>query len=373
MLTQFSSWIFSLFIFGCSAYLLGSVKELQKRKTFFSTMFMLVALGLPILFAGYRTSGVDTIRYIYDYVTLRTQSFSEIFSDISFSDEPGHTFLTRLLGCFSSVRIYLGVYAALTVYLFYCVTKYLKEEGIALAMMLFYFGAFTTSFNVMRQYLAVSLVAYGYKYVFKRDFAKYLFFVLLAMTFHFSAGISIICYFLWTKKERLLPWPILMLMLVGTIVISVNLDSILTSIADYDLESDALSQYVTYTAKAAREAQNRDFYVDLLVCAVLLMHYSSLVKIDKRNSFFVFLFIISTALGLCGFVNPYTKRIAYYFAIGAYWVLADIPECYSDRHSVWMARVLIILYAITRFTIIASLGQSGVVPYFWILPWWAQI
>jgi hypothetical protein len=107
---------------------------------------------------------------------------------------------------------------------------------------------------------------------------------------------------------------------------------------------------------------------------IMMVHYTRLVKIDNKNVFFILMFYISVALGLCGFINPFAKRIAKYFDITSGWVLVDIPKCYKDHVSVWAARLLVILYAVLRFTLTSYiLGQGANIPYIWILPSWARL
>ena len=373
MLNEFNSWLLYLSVLSASAYLLGFISQTQKKKTFFYFLITFIALALPILMAAYRSCGSDTLGYMRNYIYTRRTPIKEVFENISGLSESGHTLLTKFLGYFKSVRIYFGVYAAITVCLFYFASKEYKKESIALSMLLFYFVTFTAAFNVMRQYIAVALVAFSLKYVFKRDFLRFMIFVLIASTFHTSALLVTFVYFLWSKNGKLIPWPLLALVFVGVAAVSINLEGFLGAFADMEFESEALQRYVGYTVNEV-DAKNRDFYLNLLITVILLIHYTRLVKVDKRNSFFIFLFLISTALGLSGFVSPYAKRIAKFFSIASPWILADIPKCYKDHHSIWTARILVIFYALARFTLTAYiLEQSNLIPYIWILPSWARL
>lgn len=372
MFNEFNSWLFYLGIFSGSAYLLGFISQTQKKKTSFYWVITFIALALPILMAAYRSCGTDTLTYMRNYIYTRRTPVKEILERMSGFSESGHTLLTKFLGYFNSVRIYLGAYAAITVCTFYLASKEYKKEGIALSMLMFYFGTFVGSFNIMRQSVAVVLVAFSLKYVFKKDFLRFMFFILLASTFHTSAIFVTFVYFLWTKNDKLIPWFFLGIILLVGAVISFNLEGFLGSFSDAEFESQSLQRYVGYTSNEI-EAKNRDFYLTLLIMVIFLVHYSRLVKVDKRNSFFIFLFLVSTALGLSGFVSPYAKRIAKYFSISSTWVLADIPKCYEDHHSIWTARLLVILYALIKFTLTAYiLDQGDLIPYIWILPYWAR-
>jgi len=197
MLTEFNSWLLTLFIFCGSPYLLGFAKQTQQRTTFFSVAVTFTALAIPILYFGYHVNGVDTVRYIYNYVSIRTDSFREILSNFSLTDESGYIVLTKALSYFRNTRLFLSVCGAIIVLFFYYAAKDINSDSVAMVMLIFYFSIFAVSFNILRQGIAVAIVAYACKYIFKRKFLLFLFFILLAMTFHLSASVAVVVYFFW--------------------------------------------------------------------------------------------------------------------------------------------------------------------------------
>ncbi len=375
MLSNFNSLMFYIVSFIGSAYMLGLIDELQKKKNVFCFAIVCVALGIPILMAGYRSyTGTDTMVYIYNYVNDAYISWAGFWKSIDGEwGEIGHKILTRFIGVFTHTRLYLAVYAAITVILVYKVSKKFDKGNIALIMTVFYFVFFVYSFNGMRQYVAIAIVAYSLQFVFDRKFTKFLICIFLATAFHTSAILTIVLYFLWSKDNKLISWGLILPLLVIILVAGLNLESLLDAIADLELESTAINRYTTYTDNEY-ESKNRDFYLNLLIAIIALLHYKPLEKLDSRNTLFVIMMLMGTLLGVCGFLNPYTKRIALYFNIAEIWVLANIPKTYSDSRASWLIRFFVLVYAVTRFILIAYvLEQSNLIPYIWILPWWAQI
>ena len=304
MFNEFNSWLFYLGVFSGSAYLLGLISQIQKKKTFFYFVMTFIGLALPIVMAAYRSSGTDSFLYMRDYIYTRRVPIEEVIENITGFSEAGHKLLTKFLGYFKSVRVYFGAYAAITLCVFYIATKEQKKEDIALPMFLFYFGAFVNSFNIMRQTVAVVLIAFSFQYVFKRDFLKFMLCVLVAATFHLSALVVTVVYFLWTKNKKMLSGILLLVILAGVAALAINLDKFLGNFSESEFESASLQRYVGYTTNDV-EAKNRDFYLNLLISAILMVHYSRLVKVDNRNALYIYLFFVGTALGLSGFVNPY--------------------------------------------------------------------
>lgn len=372
MLSEFNSLLFYVFAFSGSSYLLGFARQNQRSNTFFYKLIIFCALFIPIFVAGYRSCGTDTMRYLYNYVRYIDFSWNELFDKINGVGESGHLILTKFLGYFSHSRLYLATYAALTVWFIYISTVSFKKECVAMAMLIYYLVFFSTSLNLMRQFVAISIIAYSIKFVFERNFVKFFITIFIATTFHTSAFLMFPIYFLWTKKDNLISLVLLVPILILILLIGLNLESVLDTVSSYETESTAIQRYTTYTD--LHEAKNRDFYLNLLTSIIALIHYPRLKKADHKNTFFITLMIIGTILNICGFVSPYAKRIFLYFSVAEIWVLADIPRCYKDYHSIWTARILVITYAIARFTIVAYiLGQAGLIPYMWVLPGWAQV
>lgn len=372
MLSEFNSLLFYIFSFMGSAYLLGFIRQTQRPNTFFYNIVTCAALAIPILMAGYRTCGTDTLQYIYSYVKTIDYSWEKIFEMISERGEGGHIILTKLLGYFSHPRIYLAVYGFITVFFVYKATTYLKPDSVALVMFLYYLVFFVNSFNGMRQYVAIAISAYSLKFVFERKPISFVLLILLASTFHTSVLLVLPVYFLWQKKGDTISWVLLFPILIILLYAVLNLGSVLDSLSSYETESSQIQRYSSYTD--TMDSKNRDLYLNLLTAAIAVFHLPRLRALDKRNGFFVILMVIGTILNICGFTSPYAKRIMLYFCIAEIWVLAEIPKCYKDHHSVWAARILVMLYAIARFTIIAYfLGQSNLIPYIWYLPSWARI
>lgn len=372
MFSEFNSLLFYAFAFSGSAYLLGFARQNQRPNTFFYNLIIFFAFFIPVFIAGYRSCGTDTMRYIYNYVKYVDLSWAEVFDKINGIGESGHMILTKILSYFTHARIYLAAYAVITVGLVYSVTTKIKQDTVAMTMLIFYFVFFSSSLNIMRQYIAIAIVAYSFKFIFDKNLPKFILTVLMATTFHTSAFLVLPLYFLWTKKEKPVSWVIIIPMLIALLVVGLNLESVLETISSYESESAAINRYTTYTE--LKESKNRDVYLNLLTAAITLFHFPRLNKADSKNSFLIILMLIGTILGVCGFVSPYAKRISLYFNIAEIWVLADIPKCYKDHHSIWTARILVITYAIARFTIIAYfLEQGAIIPYMWVLPGWAQV
>ncbi|WP_186667716.1 EpsG family protein [Sporosarcina sp. BP05] len=162
-----------------------------------STVLSVSALFCAVLVAGLRY-GVGTDYHAYEqwfsYYLSNSVRFDE-YQDIGFAlmvvtlqlftDNPQSLFLVSALITISLVikfiknntDIYdLGFFLFITLYLYY------------------------SGFNIMRQWIAISIFLYSLKYAFDKKYYKYILFVLLASSFHTSALLMLPLYFILNFK-----------------------------------------------------------------------------------------------------------------------------------------------------------------------------
>ena len=75
-------------------------------------------------------------------------------------------------------------FSILTVFFF---VKALRDQGVSYALALYLLltgGYYFNSLNSVRYYLALAMALYAMKYVFRRDYGKFLLWVLAAFVFH---------------------------------------------------------------------------------------------------------------------------------------------------------------------------------------------
>lgn len=138
--------------------------------------------------------------------------------DSHFLSDKGYLILNSLIRSFTDNRfIFFTIIAGITNWLLY---KNLKEYCVyPIAGLMVYIGRFgiTRNFMQIRAAMAILIVTLAIKFVADRNLRKYLFWVLIASTIHFSMLLAIPLY--WIKKLNLTPRKIL-IYCVGAIVIA---------------------------------------------------------------------------------------------------------------------------------------------------------
>jgi hypothetical protein len=120
------------------------------------------------------------------------------------NSEVGYIWLNKiciLLG--SSYRTIIFITATITWTLYF---KYIIENStdrVASIAVLFASFSYFHAFNGIRQFMAMAIVLQGMKYIYERRFIRFFLVILIATTFHKSALILLILYFLYGVKIRL--------------------------------------------------------------------------------------------------------------------------------------------------------------------------
>lgn len=192
----------TLFLVTALFFGLSNSKRIHKHAKRF---FALIGIILPSILAGLRGSHIGTDLQIYGInnfnIALRCQNFVQFCSNSCVNDI-GFNFLTYLSSRISrDYHLALFLYEFLTmtfIYLFMkeCSKKYKISLGITALLYLLSF--FNVSLNVMRQCIAVSIVAYGFTYLWKGKRLSFLLFIALAYTFHSTSLIGLVLYPLYS-------------------------------------------------------------------------------------------------------------------------------------------------------------------------------
>lgn len=330
----------------------------SKKKWALSAIF---GLALVIIFAAGRFEvGTDSVTY-QNIFSRNALMRWEAFFDKTHNDILFHT-INKITYTWGGRVLTWGAIAALTVIPVYTT---LRDEypdiSIGASMMVFLFLMYTTSFNVSREYIAVAIVFWGTRYVFKSKFIPFALCVLVAGLFHKSAFIAIILWLFWSHKNKKAITGWLRAFLIGLSAVAVvgyqEIISFVSSNISYfkDYESYAIDSFV---------GANRDFYLNLVVLLVILIVSKSLKERDPRLDYMLTLLIIANLIGLTGFTHPQVKRIAYYFSTPAeLTIFGYLPTSFKrlDKNLVMM---FIVVYVIARFTLTAYiLGQGHLIPY----------
>ncbi len=157
-------------------------------------IFLWLCFAELVFIAGFRAwnIGADTQIYIQAFIT----AINHIDLSSSYM-EKGYIWYNQFIALFTSNPQTILVVNAfvITGSLLWLIKKY--SSVVLLPVLLLVISYFAGTMNIMRQYLALTIVLYGFQFVIKRQLIPFLLCCLFASTFHYSSLLAVGLYFLY--------------------------------------------------------------------------------------------------------------------------------------------------------------------------------
>ncbi|HHX70946.1 MAG TPA: EpsG family protein [Gallicola sp.] len=196
----FSSVLFAS-IFGGLAQRFSSKNK--KGKVIPNKFYWYFSMLILFFIMGFRstTVGVDDQNYLLSYNMANNTSIVDYYQ--VYTTEPAFYLLYRLVYVvFGNFQWVIIISSFITVYCFYKAIAY-EIETISLSLAVFIFSCtqYFYYFGIIRMGLAVAIIVVAYRYILENKKKKYIFMVILATLFHYSALFSMILLFI--KPDRI--------------------------------------------------------------------------------------------------------------------------------------------------------------------------
>lgn len=325
------------------------------NKTFWVLSFL--ALFLPLAFRGY---GVDHGSYSNMYNIINSKG-KDYFKNYSGMPEPLYflmnVMVAKILGNFQWVYI-LSAFISLG-FFYLSFSRYVKRVNLGMLVWIFIFIYYFTLYGLVRMGISTSIIAYSLKYLELRRKRKYMFFVIIATLFHYSAIIMIPVYFLVNfpsrsshsnrkKKVQFDKYRILLLLAVPLIFLLIKyIFPLLVSGFSWSTRYDGY-----FDSEANWHVINNDLVIAPLLVLVVLFRNEFIVY-DEISDLYFNLFLVMVAFLVMSVFFP-IHRITYFFYLIVFYLYA----CFEQLKFKTTERVIIV------FTYRMLIGFLGVI---WIL------
>lgn len=258
-----------------------------------------------------------------DYWVYR-DGFLLIEQDRYVSYEPGFVLVVKFLQSMLNHDQYLPIFAFFsffTVLFFVLAMTELSDIFCLSVFMLLTGGYYFSSLNSVRYYLVLAIAIYSIKYVLRREWGKFIVWILAASLFHKSVLVVIPLYFLASRNWK--KWHIL---LFGAGCASLLLfqnfyREIIFFFYPYYKGSifDTGEYSLTNIAKATA------------VLLLSLLYYKTAIQDNKKNKFFFYCNLGALALYTCGSFIPEISRIGYYLNVTNIFLIPGILMKIPDK------------------------------------------
>ena len=315
----------------------------------------LIALLLS-LFCGFRgiLVGVDTIHY-YEFLSYVRESGILFGSDIGFS-----AISYILMGGLENPHHALLIYAFITNFLIvFRLWDFEERASFPLMILIFMVLHYPYTFNIVRQYLAISIIFWGTKYLERSQYSKYIILNIIAATMHTS---SLLCFCLlfvsFGYKKQKKKYKILGLVLAILFVI-IGLVVFETNAAKYGM-------YFEKTTESIHPMTILKFFCIFIVMWANKIAINSKFSISKSGDYVpmnkevAFMYQAGLGVSLLGMFYSFMNRIGFYF------MMYEMPfwgQAVRAVKNAWIYKLLIT--AILLYTILMTLldESSGLMNY----------
>ncbi|MCL2697124.1 MAG: EpsG family protein [Oscillospiraceae bacterium] len=260
----------------CSAVLpsfFAQINENEKQKK----RYLIFVFTLAALAAALRgiSVGADTRQFAGAYVEIGYLSWDRAFT---LRYEPGFIILCKLLNFISSDYQLLFIVTSAFITFSFARFIYKNSDNIVISTVVFFCMFFAQSMNLMRQYIAVGILLFGLEFLKRKKYNRFLLFVLLAASFHYSAIVSavyIILYRLIIKRGAFLALSIVYAL------IFINYRQILGFFTSFSL----LSQYEGYVGSSfdVQDTETRPLKILMIILVLVFIKISGNEENEKEN------------------------------------------------------------------------------------------
>ena len=276
------------------------------------TSALLIAAVIPLIFtAGFRYEvGAD----FNAYYKADEVFGGNVWEKIKTLNEPGISILVEIINLFSNDgAAYIFTFSFLTI----VPTTYIllrRSNNYTVILLLYVFcGCWHGIFNGVRQYLAATVIMFGYRYIQEKKFVKYATTVLIAYCFHSSAIIMIVPYFVMRGKIN---FRNIFLLALGTLLVSSNYEAIFSFIGALKDKDVSVGTYATTSVNILRVLAN---------CAPAVLAVALYIKKDPtpEQTFYINGLIVNAAAMIAASNSTYLARISIYTTL---FIPAGLPK-----------------------------------------------
>ncbi|HQH25931.1 MAG TPA: EpsG family protein [Oligoflexia bacterium] len=312
------------------------------------------AVILLIIVAGFRLIDAeysDEWNYRRGYEAVLFSSFDPLSSDFFFG------LLTYILTRISTnPQLLIFACAAITNALIgYAIYRNSRFWKLAILLHLL-MGSYFASWNIIRQYLAVGILAAALSHLFSRDWKKYFLYVAVASGFHSSALVMIPAYFILTRKA----WSRLqVLCTIAALLVLIYASSYLPAI----FESSGYAQYAELMlSDESYGVRGLRVIAWSLPAAVAFFFQKSIRKLDpKRADVLMNAALISALIMISSLQFVYISRLDPYFSIITLLLISLFPHLFRGIERKVVTVVIFACYSAFSWFLLAGFA----VPFQW--------
>lgn len=217
---------------------------------------------------------------------------------------------------------------------------------------------FYNSFNLVRQSIAVAIMFFGFRYIARGDFIRFILMALLASLFHMSALILIPAYFIARSREwSPVIWIGFMLVAVFFLFYEPLMNLLFSALSD--------TRYSSYEELMKSASQGINILRIIVAAAPVLLAFLLRKQIRAQmphSNIVVNMTTLAFMLSIIAYKQIFFARISLYFSIYSLLLLSYFPALFKDK-KLSVTIKLILLGCYTAYCYLLLPTEGGILPY----------
>lgn len=305
-----------------------TIKNKEKK----NKIFLIISFLQMFIIAAIRNIdvGTDLQNYIPFYERCETYSWAQILEPGL--KEYGYRIYNKVLSLLSiSDQLFLTITAGISLIgVYYIIKKYSKNYFLSTYIYIA-FNFYIFIFSGLRQSIAMSIGMLSIKYIDERKFCKFLILILLASTFHMSALILLLMYFIKNieVKPKMLP-----IILFGYSILFIMRKYIVSFIIRF-----------VYSNYSITNTGNGYVYLLLLTIIVIgiTLYKKQFVKENGLNNFCYNALLIALLIQLFASAQGEIARLTMYYSIYMIIAIPNFIKCIDIKEQRYTLEGIIII------------------------------
>lgn len=344
----------------------------QKKTIAMISVSLIVVINT--VFSGFRDFGVgiDTTVYINSFFES-AQMLTSLKDFASFESDKGFLALAFFASSFSNDSQSLLLVTAFFIQFFYFCALWLfkKYNNVSLFLATFFFCImfYGHTLNLMRQFCALSILAYGFANFIKGNLKVYIFCQLVAYLFHSSAIIFVILPIMWRisfmqDKNKKNVYSILAI--VGMSVVVSSFFLLMSFLGNFGLISDFYAERYSQTGSYAARANVGGTglgVIAVFLYPIVFVYYAKRKKAINENilRFIFVLTCFSSLLQLLTYKVTFLERVTYYITFILFIYQAKLFS--TSKINILVKFIMIAIYIYNWYALYIINKGGDIIPY----------
>lgn len=313
-------------------------------------------MGGVMLFLAFSKSlsvGTDTYNYYLNFLNIKSYLFERTYS----GTQKLWYYYNIVLKEFSNYDLFIFSCYFIIIFCFFY-SFYKKSSNpvfsvLIFVLMYFYFS----SFNIMRQYIALSIISVSYVFLTAKKYLIFLILIVLALGFHFSAIISLFAIVIMkiNNLKSICIYTVVIVSFILGFYQNEIIKNLITSVSlDKNYDVMGYQNYFDYFGT------NRNILANIINNIVFVICY---YLHKDRNDFYLKMFFVSTILDNLFGSAGHASRFLLYFYISILFVFPEVLKHTRTKMLSWAYLFFIIIYMSFVFYSRIINNESNVYPY----------